>query len=232
MAARGFLLVLLGAALAGCGGTVLPRRVTSKGFIAGPLEVLDPLTGLAVSGREGFRSEPRKPILLDAVSIWRPLEAPAGEIPRQELEALAYEVREAMGAALEEDLAVTRVPIPGSLTARLAIAEKASSWIVFEHLGTSRPLGDQFADSGKLSPAMQALLSRAVMQVVIAGGPQGKEVMAAGEARILASEVPRTDWTWGRVRQTFRDLAVLLRGGLRRDGGERRGESPPGGDGR
>lgn len=207
-------------ALFGCGGDVLPRRVTTRGFISEPLTVVDASSGLATFRREGARLEPGAAILLDAVSFWRPIEAPAGEIASEELEAVAYELREAIGAALERDFTIVRVPAPSALKLRLAIVEEASTWMVFEHLGTTRSPESRFEDGATLSPALQALLTKALFQVDFVSGRtgEGMEILAAGQIRAIPQRQPGTSRTWGEVRQGCLGIARLLRERLTQDG--------------
>lgn len=205
----------------GCSRTHQARRVEASGFLGDYSEFKPGEDGEALlvyrHPNADFSGYDR--MIVDPVSVWRPMESDLDEVPEDELVAMANYFHGAMIRQLSTDYRIVKEPGPKTLRFRGAITEAAKSWVVFDTLSASIPHMRLLSGIKRLATGTHLFVGRASVEGEIIDAETGQRLLAAVDRRSGAKTLRGSTSSWDDVKSAFNYWAERVRDRLRKERG-------------
>lgn len=214
--------ILLGVLLSsscGCAKTFQARRVETSGFLGDYSKLEEGKEGeaLLVYRNPAADFDRYDKVMIDDITIWRPVDSKLEELPEEDAQMLAQTLHDAIVDKLKEDYEIVHASGPGVMRIRAAITEAAKSWVVIDTLTSVIPQTRALSLVTRLATGTSVFTGKATAEAEILDGETGERLLAAVDRRIGAKVVRGALSSWDDVRESYNYWAERLRDRLREE---------------
>jgi len=202
-------ILIMGAGIAGCAQTEQAREVETSGFLR-DYSILQP-------GREGeallvYKNPQADFSMYQAVYVEPAivLMSKKSNVPQEELNRLAGDLRAKVIWKLKEDFLVVPKLIPDALRIELALTEAEPSDVGMDIVSTIIPPAGMVSGAKGLATGTRAFVGRASVEAKLTDGNTGTLLMAAADRRVGGRSLDGSMDSWDDVHQAFEYWADKL----------------------
>jgi len=202
-------ILIMVAGIAGCAQTEQAREVETSGFL-GDYSILQP--GKAGEALLVYKNPQADFSMYQAVYVEPAivLMSKKSNVPQEELNRLADDLRAKVIWKLKEDFLVVPKLIPGALRIELALTEAEPSDVGMDIVSTIIPPAGIVSGAQGLATGTRAFVGRASVEAKLTDGNTGTLLMAAADRRVGGRSLDGSMDSWDDVHQAFEYWADQL----------------------